>query len=62
MGKSNRKVIENYLLLLGSGYYNYLLLTDLTIYYLLQAITLKIGLLPITFLLPITYYPMSGTE
>ena len=27
-GKSNRKVIENYLLLLGSVYYNYLLLED----------------------------------
>ena len=49
-GESNRKVIENYLLLLGSVFCNYLL----------HAITLKIGLLPITFLLPITYYPMSG--
>ena len=27
-GESNRKVIENYLLLLGSVYYNYLLLED----------------------------------
>ena len=27
---------------------------------LLHAITFKIGLFPITFLLPITYYPMSG--
>ena len=33
----------------------------LTVYYLLHAITFKIGLFPITFLLPITYYPMSGT-
>ena len=32
----------------------------LLVYYLLQAITLKIRLLPITFLLPITYYPMSA--
>ena len=57
----NRKVTENYLLLLGSVYYNYLYLKILTVYYLLHAITLKISLLPITFLLPITYYSMSGT-
>ena len=68
----DRKVTENDLLLLGSVYYNYLYLKILTVYYLLHAITLKFGLLPITFLLPITreihnllsaitYYPMSGT-
>ena len=58
----NRKVTENYLLHvpLGSVYYDYLYLEILTVYYLLHAITLKFGLLPITFLLPITYYPMSG--
>ena len=57
----NRKVTENYLLLLRSVYYNYLYLKILTVYYLLHAITLKFSLLPITFLLPITYYSMSGT-
>ena len=57
----NRKVTENDLLLLGSVYYNYLYFKILTVYYLLHAITLKVSLLPITFLLPITYYSMSGT-
>ena len=59
----NRKVTENYLLLLGSVYYNYLYSKILAVYYLLHAITLKFGLLPtyLLFLLPITYYPMSGT-
>ena len=41
--------MENYLLLLGSVYYNYLYLKILTAYYLLHAIT-KFGQLPITFL------------
>ena len=56
----NRNV-HNRKLLFGSVYYNYLYLKILTVYYLLHATTLKFGLLPITFLLPITYYPMSGT-
>ena len=53
-GKSNRKVIENYLLLLGSVYYNYLLLEDFD--YLLLITGYYFENRSITYYFSITYY------
>ena len=53
-GKSNRKVIENYLLLLGSVYYNYLLLEDFD--YLLLITGYYFENWSITYYFSITYY------
>ena len=53
-GKSNRKVIENYLLLLGSVYYNYLLLEDFD--YLLLITGYFFENRSITYYFSITYY------
>ena len=53
-GESNRKVIENYLLLLGSGYYNYLLLQDFD--YLLLITGYYFENWSITYYFSITYY------
>ena len=59
-GKSNRKVIENYLLLLGSVYYNYLLLEDFD--YLLLITGYYFENRSITYYFSITYYPMSAVR
>ena len=53
-GKSNRKVIENYLLLYGSVYHNYLLLDDFD--YLLLITGYYFGNRSITYYFSITYY------
>ena len=53
-GKSNSKVIENYLLLLGSVYYNYLLLEDFD--YLLLITGYYFENRSITYYFSITYY------
>ena len=53
-GESNRKVIENYLLLLGSVYYNYLLLVDFD--YLLLITGYYFENQSITYYFSITYY------
>ena len=53
-GESNRKVIENYLLLLGSGYYNYLLLEHFD--YLLLITGYYFENRSITYYFSITYY------
>ena len=53
-GESNRKVIENYLLLLGSVYYNYLLLEDFD--HLLLITGYYFENQAITYYFSITYY------
>ena len=53
-GESNRKVIENYFLLLGSVYYNYLLLEDFD--YLLLITGYYFESRSITYYFSITYY------
>ena len=53
-GASNRKVIENYLLPLGSGYYNYLLIEDFD--YLLLITGYYFENWSITYYFSITYY------
>ena len=53
-GESNRKVIENYLLLLGSVYYNYLLLEDFDCLLLITGYYFENR--SITYYFSITYY------
>ena len=57
-GESNRKVIENYLLLLVSVYYNYLLLEDFDPLLLITGYYFENQ--SITYYFSITYYPMSA--